>query len=99
VLALRLAGHGEDVNDVIELMMRQQKLEFEGAHAVLSSLLEANLVNHKDVAAIMANASDRMAEHLSGHDPLDLKRAKDAVRGDRKPKVIEPAQEDDEDDD
>lgn len=74
VLALRLAGHHDDVNDVIGLLMKQQNLEFEGARMVLNSLLEANLLNRKDVAGIMANASNRMVDHLSGKDQLSLER-------------------------
>jgi hypothetical protein len=97
VLALRLAGHGEDVNQVIELLMGQQQMEFEGARSVLNSLLEANLLNRKDVAAIMANASNRMADHLSGEHPLSLDRAK----SDRKslPAVVVEPDSLDEDDD
>lgn len=96
VLALRLAGHGQDVNEVIELLMRQQQLEFEGARSVLNSLLEANLLNRKDVAAIMANASNRMADHLSGANPLSLDRA----QGDAKslPAVVVEPDSFDEDD-
>jgi hypothetical protein len=90
VLALRLAGHGEDVNDVIQLLMKQQSLEFEGARVVLNSLLEANLINRKDVAGIMANASNRMVEHLGGTNPLAIDGPK------QRPATVPPT--DDEDD-
>ncbi|RKT54811.1 hypothetical protein [Saccharothrix australiensis] len=97
LLALRLAGHGEDVNDVIEMIMKQRQLEFNGASAVLNSLLEANLVNRKDVAAIMANASNMVIDQLGGPKGLDKAAeprpavAADAVRADR-------VEEDDDDD-
>jgi hypothetical protein len=96
VLALRLAGHGEDVNDVIELMMQQRKLEFEGARAVLNSLLEANLLNRKDVAAIMANASNRMVDHLRGDNPLGIERGE--ASGPQPAPVAAARYDDDEDD-
>ncbi|ONI72618.1 hypothetical protein ALI144C_42090 [Actinosynnema sp. ALI-1.44] len=66
VLALRLAGHGEDVKDVIELIMREKQMKFEGANAMLNSLLDANLLNRRDVAAIMANASNVVVDHMRG---------------------------------
>lgn len=72
VLALRLAGHGDDVNDVINLMMQQRKLEYDSANAVLNSLLEANLVNRKDVAAIMAKASNVITDNFRGVTPLGI---------------------------
>lgn len=60
VLALRLAGHNEDVKDVINLLMDQKRLGLENANAVLSSLLEHKLVNRKDVANLMADASNTL---------------------------------------
>jgi hypothetical protein len=75
VLALRLAGHTEDVNDVINLIMQQKRLEFEGANTVLNQLLDANLVNRKDVAAIMANASSIVIDKLRGVSALGIGKA------------------------
>ncbi|MFE0027256.1 hypothetical protein [Amycolatopsis sp. NPDC059021] len=60
VLALRLAGHNEDVKDVINLLMEQKRLGLSNANAVLNSLLEHKLVNRKDVADLMADASDTL---------------------------------------
>lgn len=97
VLALRLAGHGEDVNDVIELMMKQQNLEFEGARVVLNSLLEANLINRKDVAGIMANASNRMVEHLGGANPLTIDAAKGRSEPTSGPPTVVPDPDEDDD--
>ncbi|MBM7774328.1 hypothetical protein JOD54_004532 [Actinokineospora baliensis] len=70
MLALRLSGHHEDINEVIELMMRERRMEFDGASALLNSLLERNLVNRKDVEAIMANASRSVIEKLRGDRAL-----------------------------
>ncbi|HEX6339931.1 hypothetical protein [Umezawaea sp.] len=98
VLALRLSDHGEDVNDVIQLMMKQKQMEFDGANAVLNSLLEANLVNRKDIAAIMANASSTVIEQLQGSRSLDGEKP----AGPRRPKPVEAVrtdQEEDEEDD
>lgn len=78
LLAMRLAGHGDDVNDVINLIMQQRRLEFEGANAVLNSLLEANLVNRKDVASIMARASNVVVDQLRGRTPMGIGAADDA---------------------
>jgi hypothetical protein len=60
LLALRLSGHDEDVKDVLELVMEQKKRGFEQASGVLDSLLAANLVNRKDVAALMQEAGSTL---------------------------------------
>jgi hypothetical protein len=60
VLALRLAGHNEDVKDVIDLLMEQKRLGLDNANAVLTSLLEHKLVNRKDVADLMVDASNTL---------------------------------------
>jgi adenine-specific DNA methylase len=60
VLALRLSGHDEDVKDVINLLMEQKKLGLDKASAVLDMLLENNLVNHKDVAHLLADSTDTL---------------------------------------
>ncbi|GAA2991823.1 hypothetical protein [Actinokineospora diospyrosa] len=79
MLALRLSGHHEDVNEVIELMMRERRMEFEGASALLNSLLERNLVNRKDVEAIMANASRSVIEKLRGDRAVTGREAHNAL--------------------
>lgn len=99
VLALRLSGHDEDVNDVIAMMMKQKSLEFDSAREVLNSLLEANLLNRKDVAGIMANASNRMVDHLSGGDQLGIGQAGDRANPAPPKPVIAERADDDEDDD
>ncbi|GAA1262014.1 hypothetical protein [Saccharothrix xinjiangensis] len=66
VLALMLAGHGEDANAVIELMMKQKQLEFGAAKEMLDRLLDANLVNRRDVGKIMANAGNAIVSGIQG---------------------------------
>lgn len=99
VLALRLAGHTEDVNDVINLIMQQKRLEFEGANTVLNQLLEANLVNHKDVAAIMANASSIVIDKLRGVSALGIGKADERPVVSAPPVDLVSLEQDDEEDD
>ncbi|MFE7719706.1 hypothetical protein ACFU44_11775 [Nocardia rhizosphaerihabitans] len=65
VLTFRLSANRDDVDDVIQLMMRQRKLDFETAHSALNSLLEQRMVNKRDVQDIMARASKIMADSWS----------------------------------
>lgn len=58
VLALRLAGHDEDVKDVINLLQEQKKLGLDNANTVLKFLLDHKLVNRKDVADLMVDAGN-----------------------------------------
>jgi ribosomal protein L12E/L44/L45/RPP1/RPP2 len=58
VLALRLAGHNEDVKDVINLLKEQKQLGLENANTVLKFLLDHKLVNRKDVAHLMVDAGN-----------------------------------------
>ncbi|MGW5051619.1 hypothetical protein [Actinokineospora sp. NPDC004072] len=66
VLAMRLDGHGEDVNDVINLLMKQRQMEFQEASSMLERILEANLADRKDVAALMAGASKHLVDRIRG---------------------------------
>jgi hypothetical protein len=98
LLALRLADNSEDVNEVINMIMDQRKLEFDSANAVLNSLLEANLLNHKHVAAIMANASNVVIDNIRGATKLGIGSA-DTVRPTALPVEAARAEDQDEDDD
>lgn len=69
VLALMLAGHGEDASAVINLMMQQKQLQYDAAKEMLDRLLAANLVNRKDVAAIMSNAGTAIVSGVKGSPP------------------------------
>jgi hypothetical protein len=70
VLALMLAGHGEDATAVINLMMQQKQLQFDAARDMLDKLLSANLVNRRDVASIMNNAGAAIVSGVQGPKPL-----------------------------
>ncbi|WP_336081107.1 hypothetical protein [Nocardia sp. SSK8] len=70
VLALRLATNREDVNQVIQLMMDQKKLDFDSARLTLNALLEQRLVNRRDVQDIMAHATKLVAGQLSPRGPV-----------------------------
>ncbi|MDX3664282.1 hypothetical protein PV646_43945 [Streptomyces sp. ID05-26A] len=70
VLALMLAGHGEDATAVINLMMQQKQLQFDAARDMLDKLLNANLVNRRDVASIMNNAGAAIVSGVQGPKPL-----------------------------
>jgi hypothetical protein len=65
LIALRLSTNRDDVNDVINLFMRQRELDYEGARGMLNSLLENRLVNKRDVADIMARATAVVADHMT----------------------------------
>jgi hypothetical protein len=71
LIALRLSTNRDDVNDVINLFMRQRQLDYEGARGMLDSLLENRLVNKRDVADIMARATSVVADHMT-RAPFDL---------------------------
>lgn len=71
LIALRLSTNRDDVNDVINLFMRQRELDYEGARGMLNSLLENRLVNKRDVADIMARATAVVADHMT-KAPFDL---------------------------
>lgn len=71
LIALRLSTNRDDVNDVINLFMRQRQLDYEGAKGMLDSLLENRLVNKRDVADIMARATSVVADHMT-RAPFDL---------------------------
>lgn len=64
-IALKLASNREDVNEVIQLLMRQRQLDFESAHGALKALLDQRLVNRRDVQDIMARATKIIADHWS----------------------------------
>jgi hypothetical protein len=65
LLALRLAGHGEEVNEVIGALMEQRRISFEAAQGLLRELLSAQLVDRKEVASILNNASKALVERLN----------------------------------
>ncbi|WP_278263546.1 hypothetical protein [Nocardia sp. AG03] len=65
VLALRLATNREDVNQVIQLMMDQKKLDFDSARLTLNALLEQRLVSRRDVQDIMSHATKLVAGQLN----------------------------------
>ncbi|MFC9997133.1 hypothetical protein [Nocardia sp. NPDC127526] len=62
-ISLKLASNREDVNEVIQLLMRQRQLDFESAHGALKALLDQRLVNRRDVQDIMARATKVIADH------------------------------------
>ncbi|GAB3491291.1 hypothetical protein [Amycolatopsis cihanbeyliensis] len=72
LLALRLAGHHEDVDGVLRLIMEQRNVEVENAKAVLHTLLDSNLVNRSDVHGIMTRASGVVSEQLRGRTALGI---------------------------
>jgi len=73
LIALRLSSNRDDVNEVINLFMRQRELDYEGARGMLNSLLENRLVNKRDVADIMARATAVVADHMT-RAPFDMGR-------------------------
>jgi hypothetical protein len=72
LLALRLADNGDNVKDVVELVMEQDRMELGAAKAVLDSLVNANMLNRSDVAAIMARANDVVTRRLGGSGGLGI---------------------------
>jgi hypothetical protein len=60
VLALRLAGNKEDVQDVLEMWKDQKQLDYDRSLTVLNTLLEARLVTRRDVAGLLADANDTL---------------------------------------
>ncbi|UOZ11330.1 hypothetical protein [Amycolatopsis sp. WQ 127309] len=60
VLALRLAGNKEDIQDVLELWKDQKQLDYDRSLTVLNTLLEARLVTRRDVAGLLADANDTL---------------------------------------
>jgi len=102
LIALRLSTNRDDVNDVINLFMRQRQLDFDGARGVVNALLEQKLVNRSDVTDIMARATKVLADHISG-TPFSVKAGEGTVRelqpGSSQPRVDATDLEDDDDDD
>jgi hypothetical protein len=72
LLALRLADNGDNVKDVVELVMQQERMELGAAQSVLDSLVKANMLNRADVAAIMARANDVVTKKLGGSSALGI---------------------------
>jgi hypothetical protein len=80
LIALKLASNREDVDKVIQLLMKQRQLDFDSARGTLQAILDANLANRKDVADIMARATNVLAEHLT-RAPFGASDSKRAVAG------------------
>ncbi|MGK3207309.1 SPFH domain-containing protein [Amycolatopsis sp. MEPSY49] len=60
MLALRLSGNKEDIQDVLELWKDQKQLDYDRSMTVLNTLLESRLVTRKDVAGLLADANDTL---------------------------------------
>ncbi|MEU0531335.1 hypothetical protein [Amycolatopsis tolypomycina] len=60
VLALRLAGHKEDIQDVIELLQEQKKLSLENAKGILQMALENKAVTLTELKPLLNDASRTM---------------------------------------
>ncbi|NGY58089.1 hypothetical protein G7043_03980 [Lentzea sp. NEAU-D13] len=65
LVALQLASSPAEVNNVLALFMQRDRLDFETAKELLSSLLDNGLVTHGDVQSIMSQASSVIANQLS----------------------------------
>jgi len=65
LIALKLAGSTQDVNEVIDLIMHQRDLDFEGARGMLTAMIEEGLVNRSQVQDILARVNSVMSEHLT----------------------------------
>ncbi|MGW5718979.1 hypothetical protein ACWEVP_22595 [Amycolatopsis sp. NPDC003865] len=69
MLALRLSGNKEDVQDVLELWKDQKQLDYDRSLTVLNTLLEARLVTRRDVAGLLSDANDTLVGKPSVSDP------------------------------
>ncbi|GAA3861614.1 hypothetical protein GCM10022243_29750 [Saccharothrix violaceirubra] len=79
-LALLLAGHGEDANAVVQIIMQQRQLEHSAAREVLDRLLAANLVNRKDVGRIIESAGTAL---IGGVSDVRTPKSVESARPDR----------------
>lgn len=64
LIALKLAGGGQDVDEVIELILHQSKFDFEGARGMLTAMIEEGLINRSQLDDILARVNSVMSEHL-----------------------------------
>ncbi|SMD26208.1 hypothetical protein [Kibdelosporangium aridum] len=74
LVALRLAANPDEVKEVLNVLVEQRQLDFEGARGMLNSLLENHLVNKRDVADIMARATSVVADHMT-RAPFEVDRS------------------------
>ncbi|MER6667814.1 hypothetical protein ABT256_24920 [Amycolatopsis japonica] len=98
MLALVLAGHGEDAKAVISLVVRENDKNAERAREVLDMLIEKKLVNRHDVKKIMNHAAEEVSGHIGDVNPLV---ARKTAAADEKPptQVVSRRMDDDDDDD
>ncbi|MFC3448396.1 hypothetical protein [Amycolatopsis speibonae] len=98
MLALVLAGHGEDAKAVINLVLREKDKNAEQARGVLDMLIEKKLVNRHDVKEIMNDAARTVADHIGDVNPLAA-RTPVAVEEKPPPTRVTSRRVDDDDDD
>ncbi|MGS2805890.1 hypothetical protein [Nocardia sp. MW-W600-9] len=81
VLAFRLSANRSDVNEVIDLMVREKQLDFDTAQSALTALLEQRMVNKRDVQDIMARATKIIADRWSPSSAAIVSEASRTGRG------------------
>ncbi|MBF5000271.1 hypothetical protein IRT45_24300 [Nocardia sp. BSTN01] len=98
-IALRLASNREDVNEVIQLFMREKQLDFTAASEMLNALLEQRLVNRRDVQDILQQTTGVIADRLHQNAPgavASVKHAQQLTASVEDAEVVsEPDDEDD----
>jgi hypothetical protein len=90
LIALKLADNNDDVDEVINLIMQSQRLDFDSARGMLTAIVEKELVSKSQIEGIVARINSVVANHLSG-PPLGLP-ARESPEG-RTPLRSSPAQE------
>ncbi|MQY29194.1 hypothetical protein [Nocardia aurantia] len=69
LLALRLASGRTDVDDVIQMVMTERKVDLDTAKGIVEALLGQRLYNKRDVAPLMAGVSAVIQKQVK-HPPL-----------------------------
>jgi hypothetical protein len=64
LIKLRLEGNPDDVDGVIDLIMRQKQVDYEGARGILKAGLDGGVVTPKQVAGVVAQATDFLTQGL-----------------------------------
>jgi hypothetical protein len=65
LMALKLAGGNEDVDDVIKLILQRNHLDFEGARGALTAMMENGLINRSESDHLLARVNKIMSDHLT----------------------------------
>ncbi|GAB0107428.1 hypothetical protein JMUB6875_64220 [Nocardia sp. JMUB6875] len=102
ILALQLASNPADVSEVVQIMLRQKQLDFEGARGVLDALMEQRLITRRDVQDILAPTSKVIADRLSPaptvapayHEPFSELAASPATTAEEAEKIEDPDEDD-----